>query len=319
MRFFRYVIVFTLIFLVVIAGSFLAFQQWVLVRAYNQVIKDVSLLQRTKDVSEYYQYCQDLDAQKTNDSPLFTSQLRFISDTEYVLEIVCNQYEFVPKTITQRKLPLFATKKPGQSGLVLAKEGAWAINLQAVPSEVREVANFLPVLEPLLLRSRVVMVEDSVLVTTSATPVATTSPQTNCAGYGFSCCDPVQSLGVGEQRPSNDCSQDCYASCQHRPIVLSFNGEPGFDRYQRVLQANTVNDVIFNFVIDSLLPELSSATLDFGDGTSWTGLATDTAATHQYQCEQAECSYLAKLTVVDAYGTQSAPTAATQIQVIIRP
>lgn len=319
MRFFRYVLVFTFIFLIVIIGSFLAVQQWVLVRAYNQIISDVSLLQRAKDISEYYQYCDELDAQKTNDSPLFTSQLRFISDTEYVLEIVCNQYEFVPKTITQRKLPLFATKKPGQSGLVLAKEGAWAINLQAVPSEVREVANILPVLEPLLLRSRVVMMEDSVLVTTSVMPVATTSPQTNCAGYGFSCCDPVQTLGVGEQRPGNDCSLDCYASCQPRPIILSFNGEPGFDRYQRVLQANTINEVIFNFVVDSLLPELSQVTLDFGDGTSWIGLATDTAATHQYPCAQAECSYLAKLMVVDAYGTQSTPTAATQIQVIIRP
>ncbi len=319
MRFFRYVVVFTLIFLVVIAGSFLAFQQWVLVRAYNQVVSDVSLLQRTKDLSEYYQYCQDLEAQKTNDSPLFVPQLRFTSDTEYVLEIVCNQYEFVPKTITRRKLPLFATKKPGQSGLVFAQEGAWMISLQAVPNEVREVAKHWPVLAPLLLRSRVIMLEDRVLVTTLEKPVATTSPETNCAGYGFSCCDPVQSLGVGEQRPGTDCSQDCYASCQPRPIILSFNGEPGFDRYQRVLQANTINDVIFNFVIDSLLPKLSTATLDFGDGTSWTGLATDTAATHQYPCAQAECSYLAKLMVVDAYGTQSASTAATQIQVIIRP
>jgi hypothetical protein len=317
MRFFRYSFIFILIFTSIAIGAFLAVQQWVLFQAYNQLLADALLVQRSKHVGEYYDYCTELGAENVDDGPLYTPQLRFLSDTEYVLEVVCDQYEFVPKQFGKKQLPLFASKKPGQSGLVFAEEGAWSISIQAVPADLETWLTKIAPLENLIFRARTISVEDGSMVESLSVSPNVIEPITACEGYGFSCCDPVRLLGVGEQRPGNDCSDDCYSSCHQRPIILSFNAEPGFDRYQRILQASQADLISFNFVIDSLLPEESQVTLEFGDGTSWIGIATETMTTHQYSCNQPVCNYQATLKVVDAYGTESANTTATEMNIAI--
>ncbi len=317
MRFFRYSFIFILIFTSIAIGAFLTLQQWVLFQAYNQLLADASTVQRSKHIGEYYEYCTKLGAQRVDDSPLYTPQLRFISNTEYVLEVVCDQYEFVPKQFGERKLPFFASKKPGQSGLAFTDEGAWSIAIQAVPADLDASFKKITPFKNLLFRSRTVLVEDGSIVDSLSGSPNVVQPITTCEGYGFTCCDPVRLLGVGDQRPGSDCSDDCYSSCHQRPIILSFNAEPGFDRYQRTLQASQADVISFNFVIDSLLPEESRVTLEFGDGTSWIGIGTETLTTHQYSCNQQVCNYQAILKVVDAYGTESASTTATEMNIAI--
>ena len=317
MRFFRYSFIFTVVFVIVLLGIVLSVQEWVLFQANNQLLASVGSVQKTRQGTSYFEYCKNLGTESFDNSPMYFVQLRFTSSSEYVIEVLCDQYEFAPMQISQQKLPLFATKKPGQSGFIFLEEGTWSIAIQAVPNNLSNFLAKIPALQSIFFRTKVITVENGRVVASATTAPEIIRPVTNCAGYGFSCCDPVQKLGIGEQRPATDCSDDCYASCQQRPIILSFNGEPGFDRYQRLLQVSQSDEVIFSFVLESLLPEMSHVLLEFGDGTSWTGLGTETTTTHQYACPQSECVYSAVLRVTDPYGTQSAPTAATQIRVVV--
>ncbi|MCA9372533.1 hypothetical protein KC921_00370 [Candidatus Woesebacteria bacterium] len=318
MRFFRYAVTFILLFLVGVAAFVIALQQFVLFQAQNQMLAEVSALQKSNNSAENYEYCRNLGTtQLDSTTPLYTTQLRFINDNEYVIEVICDQYEFSPKVSGQKKLPMFARKLPGSSGFVFGTDGVWQISLYAVPKEYESMFASIPLLHSLLYRTRTLTVEDGRLVTDATAQPDFASPATVCAGYGYQCCDQIQKVGLGTQLPGTDCSETCFQACQQRPIVLSFNADPGFDRYQRLLQASAGDRVVFNFVLDTLLPEASRVTLLFGDGQTWMGDGTAETVEHQYSCNTSECRFNVEVQVVDAYGVQSATTSATKMDVLV--
>ena len=320
MRFLRYTIIFALLITLGIVAVFLGYQELVLFQARNHLMNEITSITKNNAARDYYQYCESLGAQTPDEAGrIVSTQLRFISSTEYVIEALCYLYEFAPYEIRTGSLPLFATKKPGGSGVVLVGEGSWKIELQAIPTEVTAIFEEIdsPKIANILFRTKSIFFEDGRLATALTYEPDSIVPATVCAGYGYTCCDPVQSLGLGDQRPATDCRDDCFASCQQRPMVLSFNAEPNYDRYQRSIQTNSEESILFSFVIGTLLPEQSVVSIDFGDGSNWSGTALETTSSHAYYCGQTQCQYRATIGVLDAYGTESAQTAATEITVIV--
>lgn len=319
MRFFRYTLLFSIIIALIVGIVVIGMQSLVLFQAQNQFLESISVAKKNTTGSENYRYCSDLGTEPIGDGSIYTTQLRFISDQEYLIEIVCNQFEFKPKTVRTFRLPSYAKKLPGKSGFVFTPDTTWSVTLEAMPPYLESLVEKVPQLKPILDRTKTFSVENTVITAKPEFKDTSFGPVTNCSGYGYTCCDPVQSIGIGDQRPGSDCSDSCYSSCQQRPMVLSFNAEPNFDRYQRQLIVSAGTPATFTFVINALLPELSKVTLDFGDGNTWNGTALETSASHSYQCNRPSCSFVTTISVVDAYGIEAAQTTTTQIQVQVSP
>lgn len=313
MQFFKYLFKIFVIVLVFLLAVFFVSREYFLSRASNQLEKNLSQLLALKSTNATYQQCLELagDLNKNSEEALFTLQLRFIDNKNYQLELVCQGFEFSPQLIATHTLPTGVTKLAGSSGFMLA-DGAWAINLLYQPTIIAD----LPLPKILTNRTKTFLVEDSKVVDKLTKEPAISTPTTLCAGYGFSCCDPIATLGQGETRPAADCRDYCYQTCLSRPMVLSFSAAD-YDQYAKRLTLSRNTPAQFFFSLSQQNGGQITVKIDFGDGQTWQGDQTQESVNHTYSCQTSSCQYQAKISLVDKTGVESQDSSVNTITVLI--
>lgn len=238
------------------------------------------------------------------------TQLRFLDDSNFVVEAICNQMEHAPIEITQASLPPFVSRELGKSGWRWPEAGVIHFSLYK-----REYA---------------VLVADETIDTIykRAPAVEGSGPPGACVSFGYRCCDSNIQQGVGSLATTAlDCPEQCYADCEDRPLILSFSTQPYYNKLDRVLEIKAKEPVVFSFVvspnqeasfagyIDSDDPiensiatiemlftketeEVLQVTLDFGDNEQELFTGSRGQVQHQYQCAANECLFEATLKVV---------------------
>jgi len=253
------------------------------------------------NISPYVRECQKRGETDLTQEVIDKIQLKFTSDTEYQLELVCRQFQLDPIVVSSDTLPPLLTKAPGSSGLL------WNEQLSSITLTIWG-------------RERSLILEGSDVSYSNQrpnTPVGS-GPVASCQGYGFSCCQAESTQGMGDQIPGvSDCARSCYSSCISRPIVLSFGSEPFFDPKTRSLTVAAGEPVTFSFVVDMGSAKTGTTTIEYGDGQSDTFSENTQTVDHQYVCRQAECQFTVGLRVTDSRGTFSAATPITQLTVSV--
>lgn len=328
MRVLKFLISF--LFVTVVAGTIIALlaREVMLLVGVNQIKQTLNTLRHISTNGTYTNDCLAMGSYPTKDEPLSVYQIRFISDNEYVSEIICNQFPLSPIEIAQVQLKPFITKKPGQSGIIFGSE------LSGVVLSV-------------LGREAMVFIEDEEIGKSYGDTVEAaiqSGPVASCGGFGFSCCQNDFEQGSGDQLLGvTDCPKSCHAICLDRPVVLSFNTSPFYDPKTRVVSVASGQSVTFSYVIsdsqadsfsdsnissaDDIIYMLltflqsfmsdssgvkvsgnSNVTIKFGDGQQ--SQLTDLQGTtdHAYTCKQRSCSYRAQLIVENIQGISSADT-----------
>lgn len=206
-------------------------------------------------------------------------QLRFTSDNEYVLELICNSLQFDPIVVEHKKLPPLVFKQPGSGGVI------WGTDLSSVSLAV-------------LGRTQSIGVENKSVVTSFSSLSTGLSPQTTCQGRGYMCCSGDSQFGTGQlQNQVNDCPKSCYASCLPRPILLSFMSDPALDQ-NRTVSVGANETIQFAFVVGYETVRPLTVTLDYGDGETKTFKTLNGVSSHLYTCNTGVCTYQAHLTVL---------------------
>lgn len=244
-------------------------------------------------------------------------QLRFTSDKDYVLEVICREFSFDPIEISSHELGPYVTKKPGTSGIVL-NQGRSAVELVIFDDLTTDLEQMLGRDLNFLRKEKIVGVDNSYVTETLVGDDLGVGPATSCEGYGFECCDPVAQRGVGEQRDGvRGCESGCFQACTARPAVLSFTSNPFFDVANRQVQIKPGEIIDFNYVVDSGATENVAVRVDFGDGQV-EDLDTKTGSlSHAYTCAVDSCTYTAIVTAVDGTGTDSVVSSVSKIQVVV--
>lgn len=272
----------------------------ILTIASYQVRSDISTLRKIQfNPARYAQECLARGA--TAEAQVIEQfQLRFTSDQDYVLEVVCSQFRLDPIVVSRHQLPLIVSKQPGSGGIILGDLPS------GITLELYGRSRSIGVVNGQTVFQRFVAEEVSL------------GPATSCQGYGFECCNPDLSQGLGDQFTGvNDCPRTCFASCQQRPAVLSFSADPGMDLQTRTVEMVNNQPLTFNYVLNANgLP--FTAQLDFGDGQvePITELISNT--THTYTCPQSECVYTARISITDQNQVTSATPPLSQLQIVVR-
>lgn len=287
----------------------------------------------------FVQSCLEYGGPPTGTLSLVHSQLRFTSDTTFVLEAVCTSTDLLRQEFREETLPMLVAKQAGQSGLV-SQQDQQGITLSV------------------LGRSGTVYIEGGLTKTVSKPlpeQAMSEGPTTVCAGYGFRCCNEVHQLGEGEhQSAAWDCPRSCYTQCIEKPAVLIFNSTPLPDPTTRTVTIRSGETLEFVYVVndtrgnvfaaagrDDLAglswPErlvrtlslifsppppadaLNTVTLRFGDGSTTELSDLQGTAQHAYTCSGTVCVYHAAIQVTTKAGVTSAIGPAETIEVQVVP
>jgi hypothetical protein len=298
------VLIYSVLILGVIAGfSFLITRETLLWLASRQVKSDLKAAAlKMEQSSEYRVACREKGLVEGATELIKDLRIRFVSSTEYNLEVVCSQFTLEPLIIEEKTLPQWVKKVPGSSGLV------WDSNQSGVSFELWGRKKHL------YLKGKNFFY--------SPLEGELENPKTTCSGYGYSCCHLEDSLGQGQKYTRvTDCAQSCFESCLPRPVILSVNTDPVFDPTFRVVEINSGGFVQFNVVADvrdQIQPELASYEIDYGDGQQEVLSAEELPFVHTYTCPRGSCLYYAKIKVVNADGLDSADTAVSQLRVQVK-
>lgn len=260
-----------------------------LVWGISQLQSDLKMLRSVVNEGTHQRQCVERGAALVEGQLIATAQLRFESDTDYVLEIACDQFRRAPIVLKENSLPMFVSKISGMSGVVLESE------LSGVTIEV-------------FGRRQTVMVQTTSIRTGGqGLPASGNGPQTSCVGYGFICCEAETSVGVGQQNSqATDCSQSCFSSCQRRPVLLSLTAEPYIDLRERVARVVGGQELVVNYTVEPGASQHLVVLIDFGDGEVEQLETAQGSASHLYQCSSSRCTYTVRLSVQDDLGVSAA-------------
>jgi hypothetical protein len=219
------------------------------------------------------------------------------------------------------ELGMFMTKRPGSSGIVLGADSS-LVELVAFEEEAQTIKKVLPIPPFLIERSRVVGIENMLIVSRALGPGERLQqgPVTSCQGYGYKCCSLASEKGIGEQITGLlDCKDSCFNSCVSRPVVLSFNTNPVLDMRSRQVMISSGGGVEFSYVSDGDAADAIQAILDFGDSTQPGAInGEDGTLSHVYTCLSSPCTYTAKLKLIDKWNIESAPSTVSTVTVIVQ-
>lgn len=300
--------------------------------ATDQIKSSLNNLKQIKGEGLYAKQCY---SQGATDTSQIVYQLRFTSPRHYVTEVLCSPHSSQAIKINEADLVTLVEKKPEYSGIILGENSSGLI-LAALGRQTGIVLELMEV---------------SVVNELTETSLAKTGPTTNCAGYGYTCCDPISTLGKGRQLLNVlDCPKSCYYQCINRPIILSFNSQPIFEPGGRQIKISKGESVTFSYLISSnqagdldLQPTAESSnllieiqaflktiklqqsktagsqlkiTIDFGDGQRQNFTELQGVVDHQYQCPTTGCHYGAKL-MVEQSSVTAADNPLSKIEVIV--
>ncbi len=291
----------SIVFLTLVGGAgFLLTREILLFMGISKIKSSLSNLRSISVQKQYFAKCKEKGSVFISGDDPATMQLRFISSTEYVLEVLCSQFSIDPILIEQEQLPKFVSKVAGGSGIV------WGDARSGVALEVFD-------------RQKSVGVEDRLIVDFPVDDELGVGPATSCSGYGFSCCKFESEQGVGQQfAGSMDCPKSCFSSCVSRPIVLAFNTQPPIDLQRRLVIVAPGEAITFSFVVDPGPDNSVSAKLNYGDGQEEVFYGDKQIVNHTYQCSEQECFYKVKLTVENDIGVSAADLPIMSMSVLMR-
>jgi hypothetical protein len=238
-------------------------------------------------------------------------QLRFISDTEYVFEVVCEHDK--AGNILKNGLLAGGVKRLYGSGIMLAVDeknveptNAW-VHLKYGDTIV--AVGFFNNVADIKWNAREFPIGGD------------TTAQANCSDWGFVCCKSGTENGQGAQVFTLDCPKNCHQTCNQLPVVVFFNTSPLMDAKSRVLLLNSrKSSVDFGFEITDFDGNVEQSSIDFGDGTvSGEFGAKASPVSHEYSCDTSRCVYRAVLSAVDSEGNNLENSHYNQIQVILEP
>lgn len=302
MRILSFLVKAVLIIAILLGIGFLTMREVLLIVGENQVKTSLSKLKYiSKNSTDYARICRQKGVEPGQPT-IAAYQLRFLSDTEYVTEVICNQFQNDPIQVEQQTLPMSVKKLPLSSGII------WGDDLSGIGIEVWG-------------RRRAIIVENQVVLYEPVNEKTNygISPTASCASFGFSCCVNDISQGVGAQYTGvTDCPQTCYSACQPRPVVLAFTTDPYIDPQTKTTTVSQGQEVRFAYVVDDQGITTSQITLDFGDGSQAQSTQLSDELSHTYTCQQASCTYTAHLTVRSAEGLEAAETQVNQIQIQVK-
>ncbi|NCN87585.1 MAG: hypothetical protein GW941_01675 [Candidatus Pacebacteria bacterium] len=269
------------------------------ISSMRTALKQVSTVSRNSGI--YATECRKKGIIELDESSIKTIQLRFTSDTEYQIEVICRQFSLDPIIVEEGTLPYLVRKSDGFSGVV------WGEDLSGVAIQA-------------LGKVKSVYVEDFSVYTGNLDDVeGSIGPLTSCEGNGFSCCSADTAMGSGEILTSvSDCPQSCYESCIRRPVILSVSTQPFFDLKTRVLTVNRGEKVVVAYVTDFADSKELNIEINFGDGESISMSEYSGDVLHQYNCSQETCTYNLEVSAINEKGIEAARTAVTRVTVIVQ-
>lgn len=330
-----------LILLIVAVVGGLIGREILLSMAVNQIRGAVKEVRSLSIDPTFSQSCLQYGGLPPDAQSLVRTQLRFTSDTEFVLEAVCQSTESLRSTFRTSALPPLVKKGSGQSGFVQG-ETLHGLTLTALG---RTGAVYQ---DEALVQSSLRYAGDPALTLTAG-------PATVCAGYGYSCCSDTSQLGQGDlQAQALDCPRSCYASCTEKPVVINFNSENTTDSTLRIISLRsgetaqfdyTVSDIRGNLLGTPLLENggvvslgtklmamvaqvfhravaqdsLEKIVIAFGDNQSQDVSDLQGTVQHTYTCTRALCVYNATIQAVTRAGITSTLTDTSKLQVQVTP
>lgn len=297
MRVIKFILSSVLAILLLFGVIFLLFREVMLLAATSQIKGSLKTLRQIeRDPTKYYYECRDKGGDEEDAVPEIF-QLRFINDTDYQSEVICRQFPLDPIIIDSKKLPMFASKIKGSSGLI------WGEAESSLGIEV------------LGRRSSVIVKEEKIDILSYRQEIGVV-PVASCGGFGYTCCQEETAIGIGEQLfEVSDCPRSCFDHCQSRPVVLSFTSDPFYETKTKTVSIKSGTKVSFAYVIDAGDEELKTARISFGDGEEYDFSDLIGRVVHQYTCDKSSCVYEAAITAVDLKSTVSADTSLTKITV----
>ncbi|PIY80508.1 MAG: hypothetical protein COY80_02560 [Candidatus Pacebacteria bacterium CG_4_10_14_0_8_um_filter_42_14] len=275
-------------------------------------------LQRTGKGPQYFRQCQQEVGSDINVAITPTPQIRFLSDTEYMAEILCDGFSADPIIVERYTLPIFVSKVPGSAGLILGADKS-GVTLTVFAKELEVFKSLIGYLPDFLVIKKQVILENGILSMSSEEVDLGQSPVSTCAGYGFQCCNEQTDLGVGERlEGATGCTTSCYSSCTRRPVLLSFNTQPILDPRSRTVSVPAGVVVTWSYVADAGQDPSLTAWIDFGDGKHMELQGESGTTTHAYTCALSECRYKVEISLTDAWGVTSAPLSISTMTVVVR-
>lgn len=266
----------------------------------RKVINSLSNLRNAYYRKDYLVKCREKGSDFIEGDSFTTAQLRFLSSTEYVTEILCGQLSLDPIIIDRSNLPPFVKKVPGSSGII------WGESRSGVTLEI-------------FGRQKAVGVEDELIVTFATDELLGISPRSSCESFGYTCCQLELQQGAGEQFSEvTNCPKSCFSSCDSRPTILAFNSDPVMDKKTRILMINSNEKVSMSFVVDKGESENVSVQLDYGDESSDFFSSENIITEHTYLCDEQFCRYNVKLVAKDERGIFSAELPINSFTVIVK-
>ncbi len=272
----------------------------------------------------YSKWCVD----RFSYSQDYFTQIRFTSNKEYNLEVVCADFAGSPIVLDSKKLPPLVFKKSLSSGFKMDE--------RKLPFMVK-----LGVLG----RGGFVYAENALAHQTYLSPPELDydqGPTSTCQAHNYQCCSLDLQSGLGEQISNvNDCPKSCYESCLLRPIFLSFKSEPVRNDDSQLVELFNNETLTLSYVLgngkgdvfsnqlsqdsqisfleklqaifagqDQSLTESQLAmpvtiTIDFGDGNAWTSNNFQDTIDHVYSCQMQSCYFQVKIIAQDAKGVLS--------------
>jgi hypothetical protein len=236
-------------------------------------------------------------------------QLRFVSDSEYVIEPVCG----VPaeaEIIKTNSLP-WGVKRIWGSGVLAGwtdgipdLKDAWVHLGYGDSQAVVGLIEGVPKVEW--------QVEDF--------GIGGDSPaQARCAEWGFSCCQTGAEVGQLARVRTVDCVNNCYQRCNKVPMVMYFNTDPMMNSRGRVLELEKIDPMVWFGYQVSDDEDGMQVEVDFGDGKKSGPLPMEMVdLEHEYQCRSEVCVYQVVLSGVDKTGVPLMESELNRLQVVVR-
>lgn len=232
-------------------------------------------------------------------------QLRFLNESDFVVEIVCSFIEDSPIQLYESSLPPFVRKAAGASGFYfdLARRQETSIRLQVFSHEQDLTFTGLKVLRANL----------------PSAPAAQPYPATACTAFGLQCCTLDVQRGVGNQMMDGvtDCPRSCYAACAAIPYLQSFSADPYPEANNEVVLTSPTQDVVFSYTASHADGQIRSVEIDYGDGKKETSNRPNGVFTHTYTCET-ECRYPVVIRATDSNGNVSVANTSSTLYIVRR-
>ncbi len=317
----------------ILAGlGFLVMREVLLLVTITNVKKSLITMRDIDGEQTYLTDCMSRGSDRDETGRAHHTQLRFVENGEYVVEVVCNQMDYDPIEVERKKLASTVKPHPGQSGI------KWDTDAGLNFSTFKRTAS-ISVIEGVIISS----LKPSTITNYQG-------PDSACQSYSFQCCDQNTQLGRGKKiNQALDCPQTCYETCVERPLILTFTTQPYYNRMTRTLNISANQPVVFSYLvtpnqnpdislvayeesddkieniimtIDKLLTRQLDdvqvqVLLDYGDGETaeFTGMRGQVE--HNYKCASSSCLYRATLKVVNAQGVESLDTTQNTIKIQI--